>query len=85
MRIAILDADVPVPAVRAVKGLYSDIFEALLREAAEELPEYKDTELQFKAYDSVKGELPIRDELAGFGGIVVTGSGMFCSLVFETN
>lgn len=77
LRVAIFDTDIPVPKVRAVRGLYSDIFEGLLHTAASTLPEYKGVALEFEAYDIVKGALPTEEELQKLNGIIITGSGMY--------
>ena len=78
LRIASLDCDIPVPNVYAERGTYSDIFEVLLRTAAEsELGEYgKQLKLKFKGYNAVRSELPRDEELDEIDGIIITGSGM---------
>lgn len=79
LRVASLDCDIPVPNVYAERGTYSDIFEALLRKAKKtelrDVVNADELELEVKAYNAVRGELPRDDELNGIDGIIVTGSG----------
>lgn len=78
LSIAILDADVPVPTVRAVRGLYSDIFAKLLGEALQRIDDvqcHSPRRLQSQAYDCVKGDYPLDPEL--LDGIIITGSGEY--------
>lgn len=63
LHIAMLDCDTPVPNVYAERGLYSDIFAALLRAAAEKTPDLPDVDLQLSKYDCVLGHLPLEEEL----------------------
>lgn len=76
LRIAIFNTDIPVPNVLGVRGQYSDIFEGLLRAAATTLPDWKNAELEFPAYEVLKGSLPSDEDLVGLDGIIITGSGM---------
>ncbi|CAG8983291.1 hypothetical protein HYALB_00002728 [Hymenoscyphus albidus] len=74
LRIALLNCDTPVPNVLAKRGLYSDLFAELLRNTASKTPELSGLELDFKAYDSVKGEEPSGEELAQLDAIVISGA-----------
>lgn len=60
MHIAILDTDVPVPAVYSTRGLYSTQFRTLLQAAANRLNARNDSkiDIQTSAYDAVGGVLP---------------------------
>ena len=60
MHIAILDTDVPVPAVYTTRGLYSTQFRTLLQAAANRLNARNDSkiDIQTSAYDAVGGVLP---------------------------
>ncbi|PLB41293.1 type 1 glutamine amidotransferase [Aspergillus candidus] len=62
MHIAILDADIPVPAVYARRGLYSSQFKKLLQEAAARVHE-SPSQIHTTAYDVVGGCLPSLDSL----------------------
>ncbi|PLN81760.1 hypothetical protein BDW42DRAFT_200684 [Aspergillus taichungensis] len=62
MHIAILDADIPVPAVYARRGLYSSQFKKLLQEAAARVHE-SPSQIYTTAYDVVGGCLPSFDSL----------------------
>jgi hypothetical protein len=75
LRIAVLDCDIPVPNVYAERNFYSDIFAALLRDAAVKTPEYTGLKLEFSSYDSMKGEEPSEEDLKLLDGIIITGSG----------
>jgi hypothetical protein len=75
LRIAVLDCDTPVPNVYAERDLYSDIFEALLRDAATKTPEFAGLKLEFSKYDSVKRVEPSDEDLQRLDGIIITGSG----------
>lgn len=75
LRIAILDADTPVPNVYSQRGLYSDIFTALLRDAALKSPELSNLKFEFTKYDSVLGHAPSLEELKNIDAILITGSG----------
>ncbi|TVY14058.1 putative glutamine amidotransferase-like protein [Lachnellula arida] len=77
LRIAILDCDTPVPNVYSERGLYSDIFAALLRDAASTSPELSELKLEFSKYDSVLGQFPSLEEFPTLNGVIITGSGMF--------
>ncbi|KAK2745847.1 hypothetical protein FQN57_003460 [Myotisia sp. PD_48] len=74
--IAILDADSPVPIVRSRRGVYSDIFSKLLKEAAqrinEKLKPVNPAQFTFSQYNSVQGQYP--RELSTIDGILITGS-----------
>ncbi|CAG8960806.1 hypothetical protein HYFRA_00002343 [Hymenoscyphus fraxineus] len=74
LRIALLNCDTPVPNVLAERGLYSDLFAELLRNTASKTPELSGLELDFKAFDSVKGEEPTGEELAQLDAIVISGA-----------
>lgn len=69
-QIAVLDADIPVPAVRSVRGTYTDIFADLLQQAQSRLR--NEASLVFQRYDVVLGEYPLN--LADVDGIIITGS-----------
>lgn len=70
IRVAILDADIPVPAVRSVKGLYSDIFADILQSAVKE--RLYSSIFSFESYDVVAGQYPL--DLDSIDGIIITGS-----------
>jgi hypothetical protein len=74
IRIATLEADTPVPVVLEARGLYGDLFAALIRKAAALNPELSGITLDFVSYDCVKGELPSRAELRSIDGLLITGS-----------
>lgn len=78
LRIASLDCEVPVPNVLAERGTFGDIFEKLLRKAAETQLGDEDSnfELKFRTYNAKEGELPSDEELSEIDGIILTGSGM---------
>lgn len=75
LHIAILDCDTPVSNVYAERGPYSDIFAALLRDAAEHTPDLPALDLQFSKYDSVLRQLPSEEELLHINAVIITGSG----------
>jgi hypothetical protein len=75
LHIAILDCDTPVPNVYAERGLYSEIFAALLRDAAEHTPDLPALDLQFSKYDCVLGQLPSVKDLLQIDAVIITGSG----------
>jgi hypothetical protein len=75
LHIAILDCDTPVPNVDAERGLYSDIFAELLREAAANTPSLPDVNLRFTEYDCVAGHLPSAQDLLRIDAVIITGSG----------
>lgn len=81
LRIASLDCDIPVPNVYAERGFYSDIFEALLKDAAKSELKGKSLgaglDLRVTRYDCMRGELPSAQELREIDGIILTGSGLF--------
>lgn len=70
--IAVLDADIPVPAVRSVRGTYTDIFANLLHQAQGRLEKQPHVSQAFQRYDVVLGEYPT--DLADVDGIIITGS-----------
>ncbi|KAF4636389.1 hypothetical protein G7Y89_g1699 [Cudoniella acicularis] len=74
LNIAVLDCDIPVPNVYAERGQYSDIFAALLRDAAATSQELSQLSLKFKQYDTVRGDLPSRSDLNDLDAIIITGS-----------
>ncbi|KAH7313027.1 class I glutamine amidotransferase-like protein [Rhexocercosporidium sp. MPI-PUGE-AT-0058] len=75
LHLAVLDCDTPVPTVLPKLGLYSNIFESLLRDAAaNKTRRLTDLKLDFSSYDSVLGELPTSDELHLIDGLIITGS-----------
>ena len=75
LRIAVLDCDTPVPNVYAQRGLYSDIFADLLKDAASKTPELSGLRLEFSKYDTVRGEEPSEEDLKKLDAIIVTGAG----------
>jgi hypothetical protein len=77
LHIAILDCDTPVPNVYAVRGLYSDIFAALLRDAAAKTPGLRELDPQISKYDCILGQLPSEEELLRIDAVIITGSGTF--------
>jgi hypothetical protein len=76
LRIAVLDCDTPVPNVYAERGLYSDIFEVLLKDAATKTPGLPRLDLRFASYDTVLGQYPSEEELLHIDAIIITGSGV---------
>lgn len=74
LHIAIFDCDTPVPNVYAERGLYSDIFAALLNDAAKQTPGLPDLKLSFSKYDCVLGEVPSEEDLLQIDAIIITGS-----------
>lgn len=76
LHIAIFDCDTPVPSVYAKKGMYGDIFETILRNAAETQPGIPVVRFEFTRYDCVRGDLPSYQDLELVDGIIITGSGM---------
>lgn len=72
VRIAVLDADVPVPAVRSVRGLYSDIFADLLQSATKTSDIRSTAAFAFQGYDVVGGRYP--PDLEAVDGLLITGS-----------
>ncbi|KAL1648333.1 hypothetical protein SLS58_002086 [Diplodia intermedia] len=78
INIALLDADIPVPAVRSTRGLYSDIFKELLESALIRLAKANLVtsnplpNVQFAAYDIVRGDYP--PDLSSLNGIVISGA-----------
>jgi GMP synthase-like glutamine amidotransferase len=77
LHIAILDTDTPVPNVVNSCGLYSDIFEALLRGVAPKVPSMNGVTMEFSSFDCVKGELPSLAHLKSIDGMIITGSCRF--------
>lgn len=75
LHLAVLDCDTPVPNVLPERGLYSDVFESLLRDAVLKTPGLTKLKLDFSSYDSVQGELPSSQDLHHIDGIIITGSG----------
>ncbi|KAK0129173.1 hypothetical protein ONS95_001108 [Cadophora gregata] len=74
LHLAVLDCDTPVPNVLPKRGLYSNIFGNLLRDAALKTRNLTNLKLVFSSYDSVLGELPRSKELHHIDGIIITGS-----------
>ncbi|KKY22061.1 hypothetical protein UCDDS831_g03897 [Diplodia seriata] len=78
INIALLDADIPVSAVRSTRGLYSDIFKELLESALIRLAKANLVtsnplpNVQFAAYDIVRGDYP--PDLSSLDGIVISGA-----------
>lgn len=56
----------------------SDVFEDLLRDAAERSNAI-DLDLQFSKYDCIVGELPTEHELGEIDALLMTGSGKYLS------
>jgi hypothetical protein len=79
LHIAILDCDTPVPNVYVERGLYSDIFAALLRDAAESTPGFSKLHLSFSKYDCVLGRFPSQEDLQRIDAAIITGSGTLAS------
>lgn len=75
LRIAFLDTDTPVSNVYSERGLYSDIFAALLRDATSKSLELSTLNFEFSKYDSVLGQVPSLEELTNLDAIIITGSG----------
>ncbi|KAF8857917.1 class I glutamine amidotransferase-like protein [Acephala macrosclerotiorum] len=74
LHIVVLDCDTPVPNVYAERGTYADIFEALLRDAAEKTPGVPEVDLEFSSYDCMRGYLPSIEDLDRVDGLIITGS-----------
>jgi GMP synthase-like glutamine amidotransferase len=70
IRIAVLNTDVPVPAVCAKLGSYGAIFHHLLSKAASRVS--PTTTIESAEFDVVKGEYPER--VADFDAILITGA-----------
>lgn len=77
VHIAVLDCDTPVPNVYPERGLYSDIFEVLLRDAQRSNENLKDLDLAFSKYDCVHGQLPSEKDLSKIDALIITGAGLF--------
>jgi hypothetical protein len=75
LHIAILDCDTPVPNVYAERGLYSDIFATLLRDAALKTSILSEVDLRFIKYNCVLGHVPSEQELLQIDAVIITGSG----------
>lgn len=75
LHIAILDCDTPVPNVYAERGLYSDIFAALVRDALANTSILKEVDLCFSKYDCVLGHVPSEQDLLQTDVVIITGSG----------
>ena len=73
-RVAILNADTPVPSVLAERGQYSDIFATLLKHAAAQAQDLASLALDFIAYNCVLGHYPTTLELDSIDAIIITGS-----------
>lgn len=77
IRLAILDVDIPVPAVSARFGTYSNIFADVLHKAASRINEKElyaqRIEIQTAHYNWLKDECP--PDLSQIDGILITGSG----------
>lgn len=74
INIAVLDADVPVPAVRSVRSTYTAIFAELLEKATSKI-QFRDIAtptLAFKHYDVVLGDYPA--DISQVDGVLITGS-----------
>ena len=75
-RIALFLCDTPIPTVRAVDGIYTDIFNTLLRKSRPDLQYVLDP------YDvREKQEYPRPEDLAKYDAIMLTGS---CTFIRET-
>lgn len=70
MRIAILNADKPVPNVYSKFGTYGAIFDRLLKEASGRVAPH--LEIRSEEFDAVKGEYPPRPE--DFDAFLITGA-----------
>lgn len=71
---AVLDCDSPVPTVYAQRGLYSDVFEGLLRDAQKSVADFQDLNLEFSKYDCVHGQLPSEEDVERIDAVIITGS-----------
>lgn len=78
INIALLDADIPVPSVLSVRGLYSTIFRELLEAAlirlvkANLITSNPPPKIHFSTYDIVRGEYP--SDPSSISGIVISGA-----------
>ncbi|KAJ2983803.1 hypothetical protein NQ176_g429 [Zarea fungicola] len=77
IRIAILNADEPVPAVRAIYPTYGSVFHSLLAKSAARLSDpvsagMKLITIQSQEFNVVKNEYP--SSLEGFDALLITGS-----------
>jgi GMP synthase-like glutamine amidotransferase len=70
MRIAMLNADTPVPNVRAKMGSYGDIFFRLIRAAASRIAPH--LSIDYQNFDVVLGQYP--PQVCDFDMVLVTGS-----------
>ncbi|KAI1856013.1 hypothetical protein JX265_011910 [Neoarthrinium moseri] len=70
VRVAMLNADIPVPNVRAKAASYGAIFQSLLAAAASRIR--SGTSIHSSEFDVVQGQYP--EELADFDAILITGS-----------
>lgn len=71
-RVAVLECDTPVQAIRKQHGTYGDIFRDILQEAFKELSPPRALELQFTKWDVVgRREYPQLDQV---DAILLSGS-----------
>ncbi|KAK7418210.1 hypothetical protein QQZ08_011363 [Neonectria magnoliae] len=72
-RLAVLECDTPVPAVKAARGSYGEVFRVLLSKGQKDLgPKGNDVELDISKWDVVASQsFPNADEI---DGLWLTGS-----------
>ena len=87
LRVALLVADTPNPAVVASSGDYLTIFRTLLTAAStvpfpneDGIPQGLEMQMSVDPYDVVNGVLPTAQELQMTDTIWITGSGEFINL-----
>ena len=84
LRIAILKADTPIPAVDKKYGGYAGIYESWLRRASQEKKKshhHQERELRFSAWDVVDEQA--YPELEEVDVVVITGSSMLVNSTFS--
>lgn len=74
VRIAMLNADTPVPNVLSQRGSYGNIFHSLLSASAARLSSFSQGQVRITAqdFDVVRGQYP--PSLADYDAIIITGS-----------
>lgn len=80
VRLALLQCDTPVPAVKDEYGTYLDIFRALLTSSLERTRPGQAIEWSLDGYDVVLGEYPTDDKVKEYDGILLSGSCMLSLL-----
>ena len=79
LRVAVLEADVPLPRILEIHGTYGDIFASLLHRAADTLELPRD-QLQISKWDVMtKMEYPALEDV---DAVLITGSRKSCRHCF---